>query len=35
MVNRDKLPAPRQGLVLTHFLTVRDVDRSRDFTLTF
>jgi hypothetical protein len=26
MVNRDKLPAPRQGLVLTHFLTVRDVD---------
>jgi hypothetical protein len=31
MVNRDKLPAPRQGLVLTHFLTVRDVARSRDF----
>jgi catechol 2,3-dioxygenase-like lactoylglutathione lyase family enzyme len=25
------LPAPEQGLVLTHFLTVRDVARSRDF----
>jgi catechol 2,3-dioxygenase-like lactoylglutathione lyase family enzyme len=25
------LPAPEQGLVLTHFLTVRDVVRSRDF----
>jgi catechol 2,3-dioxygenase-like lactoylglutathione lyase family enzyme len=29
--NRDDLPAPGQGLVLTHFLTVRDVARSRDF----
>jgi catechol 2,3-dioxygenase-like lactoylglutathione lyase family enzyme len=27
----DDLPAPDQGLVLTHFLTVRDVARSRDF----
>jgi catechol 2,3-dioxygenase-like lactoylglutathione lyase family enzyme len=25
------LPAPSQGLVLTHFLTVRDVAVSRDF----
>ena len=25
------LPAPRQGLVLTHFLTVSDVPRSRAF----
>lgn len=25
------LPAPEQGLILTHFLTVRDVGRSRDF----
>ena len=25
------LPVPEQGLVLTHFLTVRDVARSRDF----
>ncbi|MGW5364052.1 VOC family protein [Actinopolymorpha pittospori] len=25
------LPAPRTGLVLTHFLTVRDVPRSRAF----
>jgi len=25
------LPAPEQGLVLTHFVTVRDVARSRDF----
>jgi catechol 2,3-dioxygenase-like lactoylglutathione lyase family enzyme len=25
------LPYPEQGLVLTHFLTVRDVARSRDF----
>ncbi len=25
------LPTPEQGLVLTHFLTVRDVARSRDF----
>ena len=31
MNNRDDLPAPDQGLVLTHFLTVRDVARSRDF----
>jgi catechol 2,3-dioxygenase-like lactoylglutathione lyase family enzyme len=27
----DDLPAPEQGLVLTLFLTVRDVARSRDF----
>ncbi|MBV9060140.1 MAG: hypothetical protein JOZ09_13435 [Pseudonocardiales bacterium] len=25
----DDLPAPREGLVLTHFLTVSDVARSR------
>jgi catechol 2,3-dioxygenase-like lactoylglutathione lyase family enzyme len=31
MKNRDDLPGPDQGLVLTHFLTVRDVARSRDF----
>lgn len=31
MVNRDELPAPEQGLVVTHFLTVRDVARSRMF----
>lgn len=31
MVNRDDLPAPVQGLALTHFLTVRDVAVSRDF----
>ncbi|MFG1850235.1 VOC family protein [Actinomadura geliboluensis] len=27
----DRLPAPVEGLVLTHFLTVRDVARSRAF----
>lgn len=31
MVNREDWPAPAQGLVLTHFLTVRDVARSRRF----
>jgi len=31
MNNPDDLPTPDQGLVLTHFLTVRDVARSRDF----
>jgi catechol 2,3-dioxygenase-like lactoylglutathione lyase family enzyme len=31
MNHRDDLPAPDQGLILTHFLTVRDVARSRDF----
>ncbi|MGH3692643.1 MAG: VOC family protein [Pseudonocardiaceae bacterium] len=31
MVESDGLPAPRQGLVLTHFLTVRDVAVSRKF----
>ena len=31
MANRDDLPAPVEGLVLTHFLTVRDVAVSRDF----
>ncbi|MFI6771535.1 VOC family protein [Nocardia sp. NPDC050412] len=31
MTNRNDLPAPEQGLLLTHFLTVRDVARSRDF----
>jgi catechol 2,3-dioxygenase-like lactoylglutathione lyase family enzyme len=31
MARRDDLPAPEQGLVLTHFLTVRDVARARAF----
>jgi catechol 2,3-dioxygenase-like lactoylglutathione lyase family enzyme len=31
MVDRNDLPAPPQGLVLTHFLTVRDVAISRKF----
>jgi catechol 2,3-dioxygenase-like lactoylglutathione lyase family enzyme len=31
MVARDELPAPEQGLVVTHFLTVRDVAASRQF----
>lgn len=30
-MQRDQLPAPEVGLVLTHFLTVRDVARSRDW----
>ncbi|GAA5134735.1 VOC family protein [Pseudonocardia adelaidensis] len=31
MPDRSNLPAPTEGLVLTHFLTVHDVARSRDF----
>ncbi|MGW0329401.1 VOC family protein [Nocardia sp. NPDC003183] len=31
MTSRPDLPAPEHGLILTHFLTVRDVVRSRDF----
>jgi catechol 2,3-dioxygenase-like lactoylglutathione lyase family enzyme len=31
MPDRSDLPTPTEGLVLTHFLTVRDVARSRDF----
>ncbi len=31
MTNPHDLPYPEQELVLTHFLTVRDVARSRDF----
>ncbi|WP_141585555.1 VOC family protein [Actinomadura sp. WMMA1423] len=31
MPDQGSLPAPSQGLVLTHFLTVRDVAVSRDF----
>ena len=31
MTNREHWPAPAQGLVLTHFLTVRDVAVSRRF----
>ena len=31
MTDTNDLPFPEQGLVLTHFLTVRDVARSRDF----
>jgi catechol 2,3-dioxygenase-like lactoylglutathione lyase family enzyme len=30
-VNTEKLPAPGEGLVLTHFITSRDVKRARDF----
>jgi catechol 2,3-dioxygenase-like lactoylglutathione lyase family enzyme len=30
-MNRDDLPAPSEGFVLTHFLTVSDVSRSRAF----
>lgn len=31
MVDRKDLPAPEEGLVLTHFITVADVARSREF----
>lgn len=31
MASRDEFPAPEQGLVVTHFLTVRDVSVSRQF----
>ncbi|MFE6777932.1 VOC family protein [Streptomyces sp. NPDC057702] len=31
MTSRDDLPAPEHGLILTHFLTVRDVATSRRF----
>ena len=31
MSDQHDLPYPEQGLLLTHFLTVRDVARSRDF----
>jgi catechol 2,3-dioxygenase-like lactoylglutathione lyase family enzyme len=31
MADRQDLPAPEHGLVLTHFLTVRDVARARNF----
>ena len=30
-MRRDDFPAPREGIVLTYFLTVEDVDRSRAF----
>lgn len=30
-MRRDDFPAPREGIVLTHFMTVKDVDRSRAF----
>lgn len=30
-MTREDLPAPREGFVLTHYLTAGDVDRSRDF----
>ena len=30
-MTRNDFPAPREGMVLTHFLTVEDVDRSRTF----
>jgi hypothetical protein len=31
MSTYDNLPAPKHGLILTHFLTVRDVAVSRQF----
>jgi len=31
MTDHDDFPAPQQGLVVTHFLTVRDVRVSREF----
>lgn len=31
MATPDNLPVPTEGLILTHFLTVRDVDVSRRF----
>jgi catechol 2,3-dioxygenase-like lactoylglutathione lyase family enzyme len=31
MATHDNLPAPTEGLILTHFLTVRDVALSRRF----
>lgn len=31
MGNRDDWPVPTDGLVLTHFVTVRDVAASREF----
>lgn len=31
MVQREDLPAPEHGLVLTHFITVKDVARSTEF----
>ncbi len=30
-MDRESLPAPREGLLLTHFLVVRDVARARAF----
>ena len=30
-MRRDEFPAPREGILLTSFLTVADVDRSRVF----
>ena len=30
-MNRGDFPAPREGIVLTHFMTVEDVARSRAF----
>jgi catechol 2,3-dioxygenase-like lactoylglutathione lyase family enzyme len=30
-MNPDDFPAPKEGLVITHFLVVADQDRSRDF----
>ncbi|WP_298251282.1 VOC family protein [uncultured Arthrobacter sp.] len=30
-MDREDLPAPEQGLTLAHYITVRDVERSREF----
>src|SRR5215212_4187846 len=30
-MNREDLPAPREGVIITHFLVVRDQDTSREW----
>ncbi|HZB81740.1 MAG TPA: VOC family protein [Rubrobacteraceae bacterium] len=30
-MNRENFPAPRQGVIITHFLVVRDQDTSREW----
>lgn len=31
MMNREDFPAPREGVIITHFLVVRDQDTSREW----
>lgn len=31
MMNREDFPAPREGVIITHFLVVRDQDSSREW----